>query len=301
MIRGFALGLFLLLPAWPAKALFRVGMEQTFGSLHFRETKVSAEAGEDIRLAPTFNSYRSDDSSGTYRTMSLGLNYRRDEWKWSAVGGLTPQTDKYSNKFFGGSLGWSVPGPPPKRVGDDEDEEFSRSGVEAGFLRIVHTDQTHSTTGSREGPFAESNPATDVVQTDVVGAMSVALPGFSSHLKAVVSGYGGGLGHISQTEARRIVPRGQDFLLRGFPSDTYVAGLELTSLAWGDPYVTLTREEFALNFPDDTSVEFGFETKVKGWSLDLSYEPDFRGGGESSRHYVTFGLARRFGGAASRR
>lgn len=102
MIKASLFAVFLAsMPAVPARAFVRAGVKQTLGSQKYAGTCFFGDIGRDFHVRPSYNQYRSDVSSGTYKTIAVRLGYDQDSWGVGFTGGGSPKVNNYSNRFFG--------------------------------------------------------------------------------------------------------------------------------------------------------------------------------------------------------
>ena len=92
---------FLASCAGSAHAFFYAGGRETIGNENYHGEYGYLDFGGRLHLRPTFNEYRDDLSSGTYRTISARLAFDESRWGLGATGGGTPVVNGYGNLFFG--------------------------------------------------------------------------------------------------------------------------------------------------------------------------------------------------------
>ena len=93
-----------------AAAGVSLGVDQTLGSDNYRGTKVKAslDLTDAIYVAPSFSTYRTDSSSGSFNTFVLRGGYETGPVALGAEAGVQPKTNGYKKSFVGADLTFSL-------------------------------------------------------------------------------------------------------------------------------------------------------------------------------------------------
>src|SRR3569832_1973602 len=93
-----------------ASAAVSVGADQTFGTHNYRGTKANAsiDLTDSIYITPTFSTYRTDDSSGSYYQGGLRVGYELGPMSLGLMGAFVPKNDGYKQNSFGADLTFSL-------------------------------------------------------------------------------------------------------------------------------------------------------------------------------------------------
>lgn len=279
--------------AAPARAAVSGGLKQTVGSQGYAGTKLYVDLGGDLHIRPSYSQYRSDTSSGTYKTISARLGYDKEHWGVGMTAGGSPKQNGYSNRIVGFDAMLALSPSLTKSRGGlgrrDNDTEGRGLRVElgGGVQHTAHREEVGVAGARRAGG------AVEIGQTDL--ELMAAAEAFLVRLDAsfVKSTYNKDLGELDARSGQITALAGLNSLISGFPAQSSSLRLETTWLPRVTPFVSYTRTAFKIAQPASDSVAVGASLRLKIVGLTASYERYDPGGGESIRNYYSFGASLR--------
>ncbi len=256
----------------PASAGVSAGVDQTFGSAHYRGTKVraSADLSETLYLSPSYSQYRSDYSSGTRRTVGARVGSDGDLWAWGLQGDHQAKVDGYQRSSFGGDLSYLL-------TPEGETFGWGLASLELGtaLTRTMHSDD-FAAAGPRMDGRRPPGPAR--VETFSVGQTDIGAFGTAKFRHATLAG-GLTKSHYDKTlnfgDARVIQAlelSGLDGVAQGFPDMSWDAKLTLRTIPFVRPYVSWARTTFRLGDPPSDGFGLGGVAEAGKYSLKASWE-----------------------------
>lgn len=289
-MKNIVFAFFLLFAAsgW-ASAFTDLNMNQRFGSGGYSQTDASVLWGGDtLSIRPKFSTWKSDTSSGTFKTYSLRADYSGKALKAGLEGGVQPKTDGYDKKYVGGDISVSF-----YPNGEDENSLYLRLDLGLAAMLTFHADEYQlATSGSSSGK-GHSGASTlrtkpfDLQQRDYT----------------VFAGAGVGMlelsGDYTKTNYNQtILPTdrgsqdlaisGLDHVTQGFLDNSWSAKLKLMAGAFR-PYVSYTSIRMLDLTDRELSYSAGLELKLKIIKLRASYELYKPGNGQDDSSYYGCG------------
>ena len=268
----------LLAGAPPAHAafFFKPYLKQTFGSRSYSGTSASVDLGDALHCKPAYDSYRSDASSGTFRTYSLDATYDREELSFTAMGGYTPTVDNYNSLYAGGRVA---------RGHDFKEGPIRGIDLSASLTQTVHTEtiKTPAVTAGNQSIPAQTGKG-HLQQTQLEGSVEVALRSLVLGLDVAKSVYDRDLPPLAARPARGVRLAGFDHMIEGFPDLSVVERIELD--AWPDlaPYVSYTYTSFK-TAAIAAAYAAGVDVFLSGLKLEASYQRYAQKGGADADYY----------------
>lgn len=304
--------LLLSLPGAAAETRWTGSLDQTYGSAGYAGGRARArlEVSREWTVQPSLSWYRSDDSGGTYKTLSLGAGY--DEGPWSAFveAGFSPRTAGYRKGFLygeglhsfyldGEDSGGGDPSEPDLDAPIDEEVfaglERVDLGAGAGFTRHVEAaDIPLLPDDHRGGRTRPSAPSRELVirQADLSAIAGAAFYGLELGLQATKSFYGDDLDAPGARSGRLAVLPGVSSLVQGFPKTSFNASLSADRLPVV-PFVSYTHTSFELGAPAADAYLLGVRGRWKALRGKLAYERYVQAGYDA-KDYVTAGVGLAF-------
>lgn len=287
----------LLLPAGPAQAFFfNSGVKQSVGTHNYSGTSLYADFGGDVHIRPSFTSYHSDDSSGTYKTISARLGYDTKLWGVGVTGGGTPRVNGYSNRFFGAdavvSLTPTGSGPVKRIKGSDQGggaargKGLARVDLGAGILHTTHTDEFQAG-GARRAR------SIDIGQTDLNASVGVSVLKNLISADVTKSFYNKDLSAVLARGARAQSVQGLSPVIQGFPKTSVNLRLEMSMLPLVTPYVGYTRTTFELSQPAANAYSVGGYVEFEILEVSASFQRYVQSG-RPDQNYYGLGASLRF-------
>lgn len=306
-----------VLCALPARADVSAGLDQTFGSGGYRGTKIKAtvDLGEQFYLSPVFSTYRSNTSSGTYRSIGLRAGYETGPLAVGVEGAVQPKTNGYKREEIGGDVTFSLtPGGSKhgRRMAGPSSggEETFGAGLAAvdlgaGLRLIRHSDDLQAaarTPGSGSGsghgsddprPAVRRTATATFNQTDfsVYGGLRFLVAEASAEITK--SRYSRNLDSINARESQFLELTGLDAIAQGFPDTSLNARLSWKSLPLVKPFATYTHTTFKLGSPSSNTYGVGAKAGFKMVTVKGSYERYVQSG-FTDQNYFTLGATLNF-------
>lgn len=311
-MNAFLLLLALTAGAAEAPIKWTGSLDQTYGSGGYAGGRARArlDVSRDWTVQPALSWYRSDDSGGTYKTLSLGAGYDADPWSVFVEAGFSPRTAGYRKGFLygeglhsfyfdGEDEGGGDPSEPDldEPVGEKALKGLERVDVGAGLGFTRHSEQTDipALPGDRHGgrprppaPAGELN----IRQTDLAAIAGAAFYGLELGLQATKSFYSDDLDSPGARSGRLATLPGVSSLVQGFPKASFNASLSADRLPVV-PFVSYTHTTFELGAPSADSVMLGARIKWKALRAKLAYERYAQSGADVKK-YATVGLGAAF-------
>jgi hypothetical protein len=292
-----------------ASAAVSVGADQTFGTLNYRGTKANAsiDLSDSLYLAPTFNTYRTDQSSGSLYQGGLRVGYEQGPISLGVSGAFVPKSDGYSQNSVGADLTLSLsPGHSkhghrmagPASEGNDT-FGYGLAGLDIGASanHITHKDDysAQGTSGQalREQGATFAKPFT-VGETDLsafAGAKFLITEVSGSVSKSV---YDKTLDNNHLRESPFMVMGEYSAIESGFPDSDYNVKVKWKTLPGIMPYASFTHTNFKLGSAPSNATEAGVTVGLDMLSVKGAYGHYTQSGFES-RNYFTLGASLNFG------
>lgn len=273
--------------AAPASAGVSFGLDQTLGSSNYRGTRAKAtlDLSDEIYVAPSFSTYRSDTSSGSFHTFGLRGGYETGPFAVGVEAGFQPKTNGYQKTYAGGDVTFSLtPGGSKhgrKMAGPSSEgsETFGAglAGVDVGgaVMHTRHADDLAASgltaMGRRRTAVARTSKLT-IGQTDV--SIFAGLRFLITELSAEVtkSVYDKNLDAANAREAQALSLSGFGATVQGFPDTSANVKLKWKTLPLVQPYLSYTRTKFKLGAQPSQAYEVGGTVGLKMLSVKASYQ-----------------------------
>ena len=282
--------------ATPAAASITPNLSLTSGSEGYRGSSLSLNWKTTIKeegplngwvfhLKPGSRSYRTDTSSGTFRTFSLEAGLENTFSHVNFTGSSSPEVNGYRNHAVGleGALHY-----PPRSEKEDHPVQVE---LTLGFLSTTHTDEfqvVRSTLTSKgRSPVRKRTNAINIQQNDGTVGIEFILHDWSLSAQATHSSYDQDLEAIQARSAQIESLAGLNTLVQGFPESSVTSRVECDALPLVSPYVSYTRTKFKLDAPEIKAVTVGATISIKKFDVEASYENDHQANGEPTLNYVT--------------
>jgi hypothetical protein len=306
-----------VLCALPARAGVTAGVDQTFGTAGYRRTKVRAsiDLGDAFYLAPSFSTYRTNTSSGSYRTIGLRAGYETGPLAFGAEVAIQPKTNGYKREEFGGDVTFSLtPGGSKhgrKMAGPSSGgEETFGAGlaavdVGAGLRFIRHSDEyqaaarvaTGGTSGSGSGRREQSLVPRAAVATfgqvdfSIFAGLRFLIA--EAAVELTKSRYDKNLDALNARESQALDLSGVESTVQGFPDTSANARLSWKSLPLVKPYVSYTHTTFKLGSAPSNAYEVGAKAGFNMVTVKAGYE-HYAQKGFSDQNFYTLGASLNF-------
>lgn len=297
MKRAFLLAALAAASQSPAHAFLKGGIEQTLGSRNYRGTYLYGDFGDAFHVKPSLNIYRSDTSSGTFKTFAARAAYDKTAWGVGATLGGTATTNDYSNRFIGfdGTL-TLTPGTGPKSRLTDKDRApagmgLARVDVGGGLKFIRHTDRLEAVPG--RGGVRRRPAAVSVNQTDVTLNAGAEVLMTAASVEITRSSYSRDLEAMAARATQTEQLSGVAAMVEGFPKTSSYLRFELNAFPMATPYVSFNRTTYMLSQAPSNAFAAGAYVGLQILELKLELERVTQSG-TSGRTYVTLGGAVRF-------
>ncbi len=297
--------------ATPGRAGVTAGVDETLGTAHYRSTKVKAsvDLGEEYYLSPSFSTYRSDNSSGSFSTIGLRGGYESGPLSLGADVAVQPKTNGYKREEFGADATFSLtPGGSKhghKMTGPSSGgEETFGSGlaavdIGAGLRFIRHSDDLQAPPGAAGLPPGPGRRAIARGKTITFGQTEFSVFGALRFLIAEASAelskshYDKSLDASNARESQFLQLTGVDSIVQGFPDTTANARLTWKSLPLIKPYASYTHTTFKLGSAPSNAYEFGAKAGLNMVTVKAGYERYVQKG-VASQNYYTLGASLNF-------
>ena len=295
--------------AAPASAAVSIGAEQTFGTLNYRGTKANAslDLTDSIYVAPTFSTYRTDQSSGSLYQGGLRLGYEEGPLSLGVSGAFVPKADGYSQNSVGADLtvslspghskhGHRMAGPASE---GNETFGYGLAGIDIGgsVNHITHKDDyaAQGTSGQalREqgGTFAKPFTVGETDLTVFAGAKFL-ITELSASLSQSI--YDKRLEGNGLRESPYLVLGEYSAIESGYPDSNYNLKAKWKMLPFVTPYVSFTHTNFKLGSSPSNALEIGGNVGLDMLNVKGAYG-HYSQNGFSSRDYFTLAASLNFG------
>lgn len=289
----------LAVSAGTARAGISAGVDQTFGSSHYRGTRFKAaiDLGRTAYIAPSYSFYSSDLTSATFRSMALRLGWEWGPMSFGVDGAFQPKTDGYRRTSIGADATLSLT-PGKSRNGRALAGPSSRgagafgaglAGIDVGaaVARISHADDIQTPPGSHGRRLPRTTELV-INQTDV--SIFAGLRFFAAEFsaEATKSRYDRDLGAVNAREAQYLELSGLGSIIQGFPDTSFNAQVKWKSLPLLKPFASYTRTTFVIESAPSTAYEVGARLGLNMVTLKASYQR-YRQKGFDDRNYYTLG------------
>jgi len=249
-----------------ANAYFDGGLNYTSGSNGYSGQDAYILVGFDnIWIKPEYSAYKSDNID-TYRKYSGRVGFEKSAYTLSFFAGLTPEVNKYENKFGGADITFSLTPPSgnKKRMAGPNSGYTSRSGngvtqidLGAGVNYIAHTNQ---------GKDLAQIDASFFAGAKILMAQISANYSFSSYDKTMTLANVGGLAMNEKVA-------GINSNLTGYPKSNVNVKVDLIGYPMLTPFISYTKTKFKLASTDDLNTyTFGAYIDLNMIGATVSYE-----------------------------
>lgn len=292
-----------------ASAAVSVGADQTFGTLNYRGTKANAsiDVTDSLYLTPSFATYRTDESSGSFYQGGLRIGYEEGPLSLGVSGAFVPKADGYSQNSVGADLTFSL-SPGHTKHGhrmagpasqSNETFGYGLAGVDIGgsVNHITHKDDFAALGPSgealREQGAAFAKPFT-VGETDLTafaGAKFLFTEISASVSKSV---YDKTLEGNGLRESPFMVMGEYSAIESGYPDSNYNVKVKWKTLPLITPYVSFTHTNFKLGALPSNATEAGVSVGLDMLNVKGAYG-HYGQTGFDSRNYFTLAASLNFG------
>jgi hypothetical protein len=292
-----------------ASAAISVGAQETLGTHNYRGTKANAsiDIGDSWYVTPTFSTYRTDDSSGSYYQGGLRVGYELGPLSLGVMGAFVPKNDGYKQNSVGADLTFSL-APGHTKHGhrmagpasqSNETYGYGLAGVDLGgsVMHVTHSDDyaANGTSGEalrRQGAL-RANRFT-VGETDL--AAFAGLKFLITEISASVSKslYDKNLDNNMVRESP-FMPLGEFSAVEaGFPESSYNGKVKWTMIPFVKPYVSFTHTNFKLGSKPSNATEAGVNVGLDMLNVKGAYG-HYSQSGFFARDYFSLGASLNFG------
>ncbi|HXT01364.1 MAG TPA: hypothetical protein VN915_11860 [Elusimicrobiota bacterium] len=293
----------------PASAAVSVGADQTFGTSNYRGTKANAsiDLSDSWYVSPTFSTYRTDNSSGSYYQGGLRVGYELGPLSLGLMGAFVPKNDGYRQNSVGADLTFSL-APGHTKHGhrmagpaseSNETYGYGLAGVDLGgsVVHVTHSDdfKANGTSGDalRQQGAPRANAFT-VGETDLTAFAGLKF--LITEISASVSKslYDKDLDNNRVRESP-FMPMGEFAAIEsGFPESSYNGKIKWTMLPFVKPYVSFTHTNFKLGSAPSNATEAGVNVGLDMLNVKGAYG-HYGQNGFTARNYFTLGASLNFG------
>jgi len=284
------------------------GIDQTLGSNNYRGTraKASLDLSDKISIAPSFSTYRSDTSSGSFNTFGLRGGYETGPVALGVEAGFQPKTNGYQKTYVGGDLTFSLtPGGSShgrKMAGPSSEGEQTfgsgLAGVDVGgaVMHTRHMDDysaAGATGADRRRATAVRSSRLTIGQTDLSAFAGLRFLIVEISAEATKSVYDKNLDAASAREAQALSLSGFGATVQGFPDTSANVKLKWKSLPLVKPYLSYTRTKFKLGAQPSDAYEAGGTVGLQMLSVKASYQR-YTQKGYADQNYFSVGAGLNF-------
>lgn len=291
------LPLVLLSLASPGRAFFfNSGLKQTTGNNNYSGTSGYAHFGGDIHFKPSFSTYHSDLSGGTFNTYALRAGYDMKLFGAGLTAGTTPKVNGYRNSFVGVDAAVSLTptgsGPIKRIKGADQGggaargKGLARVDVGAGLLHTSHRDDLNAAGARRASVFK-------LGQTDLSASVGVSFLRNLLSLDLTKSFYDKDLAAATDRGGRVQAVTGLTAVVQGFPKTSASARLEMSMVPVVTPFISYTRTTFELSQPSSNAYAVGGFVELAILEVGASYQRYVQAGA-ADQNYYGLGASLRF-------
>jgi len=294
--------------AVPASAGISVGAEQTFGTSNYRGTKANAslDITDSIYVTPTFATYRSDLSSGSYYQGGLRVGYEVGPLSLGLQGAVVPKTNGYKQNSVGADVTFSL-APGGTKHGhrmagpssqSNETFGYGLAGVDVGVAvnRITHSDDYFATGTSGSGLRAQGAArATRFMlgETDLTAFASAKFLITEVSASVSKSVYDKTLDGNMLRESPFLAFGEFSSIQSGYPESSYNAKIKWKTLPFVRPYVSYTHTNFKLGSAPSNATEIGGNVGLDMLNVKGAYG-HYSQNGFTSTNYFTLGASLNF-------
>ncbi len=287
---------------------FNGGAKGTAGTQSYFGSDWWAQLGKgDYSVKPMFSEYRSDTSSGTYKTVSARAAYDSKLFGAGLTLGGTPKVNGYSNGFVGVDAILSItPGlqGPTKRINSSSESAgpargkgVARIDLGGAIKHYAHRDDLQAAPGQagrRGGAFvARSGGQLRLGETDFTASGGVSILDALLSIDLTKSVYDKNLTNLNARALQNVRLSGLASTIQGFPDTNTAVRLELGMLPLLTPYVTYVHTKYKLAQPDSNGVTAGVYAELDIVELSGSYE-HLAQSGQPDENYYSLGASVRF-------
>jgi hypothetical protein len=295
--------------AAPAAAAVSIGADQTFGTVNYRGTKANAsiDLSDSLYLTPSFATYRTDLSSGSFYQGGLRVGYETGPLSFGVSGAFVPKTDGYSQNSVGADVTFSL-APGHTKHGhrmagpasqDNGSFGYGLAGIDVGgqVNHITHRD-AYSALGTSGAALRQQGNAfatpfsfgeTDL--TAFVGAKFLITEVSGSVSKSV---YDKTLDNNHLRESPFMALGEYSAIESGYPDSNYNVKVKWKTLPFVTPYVSFTHTNFKLGSAPSNAVEAGGTVGLDMLNVRGAYG-HYSQNGFTTRDYFTLGASFNFG------
>ena len=291
-----------------AAAGVTVGADQTFGTSNYRGTKanVSLDLTDALYIAPTFSTYRTDQSSGSYYQGGLRVGYEVEPFSFGLQGAFVPKANGYKQNSFGADVtlslapggtkhGHRMAGPASQ---SNETFGYGLAGVDVGASvnRITHSDDFAAAGTSGDPIRQQGKPRATrftVGETDLTafaGAKFLITEVSASVSKSV---YDKTLDNNQVRESPFLALGEFAAVEAGFPDSNYNLKIKWKTLPFVRPYVSYTHTNFKLGSAPSNATEIGGTVGLDMLNVKGAYGR-YSQNGFAARNYFTLGVSLNF-------
>lgn len=281
-----------VLCALPASAENDAGLDLTFGSAHYFGAKLrgTLELKNDVYVAPSVQTYRSDVVGGTYRNFAVRAGQDRRPLSWSGDLSYLPKTNGYSRAGFGGDATYEL---LPNKDGDSSAE---KAEIGAAFEHLEHYDDSlpaGSTPQGRRGRGAPRTSRLAIGQNDLSALAGASASELALDGRVTKSLYSANLDAANARVAQALALPGFGPVVQGFPDTSENLKLRWRGKTLIRPYVSYTHTTFKLAQTASNAYELGASSYFDKFSLKAAYERYLQSG-FSDQNFVTIGATAYF-------
>lgn len=295
--------------AAPAAAAISVGADQTFGTQNYRGTKANAsiDVTDSLYIAPTFATYRTDNSSGSLYQGGLRIGYEAGPLSLGVTGAFVPKNDGYKQNSVGADFTFFL-SPGGSRHGRRTAEPaplaidtygYGLDGIEIGgsINHVTHSDdyEANGTSGDalRQQGALRANRFT-VGETDLQAFAGLQFMVTEISASVSKSVYDKSLDNNLVRESPFMPMGGFSAIEAGFPDSNYHIKAKWVMLPFVKPYVSFTHTNFKLGSAPSNATELGVNVGLDMLNLKGAYG-HYGQNGFTSRNYFTLGASLNFG------
>ena len=295
----------------PADAFFvKPVLKQTRGSRHYVSSTGSVDFGtDDLHFKPSVTGFRSDDSTGTFKTYEARATYAVGKYEVALTGGFSPRVNGYANRFLGleGSTSFEFEKGAPDRPAENEarDEKtepskrkfaISRVDLSGGITKTEHSDEFSGTINKKgQLVLVRSTTSTlDVGQTDFEGTIGIDITAARLEADLTKSVYNKDIARVGARAAQVTQLSGLTSTVQGFPDLNANARVDLQLFEAATPWFSYTYTTYKVQQPNSRAGAVGVDAvPVDGLSLTASFQRVVQAG-QPTKDYVTLQAGYRF-------
>ncbi|MEA3307324.1 MAG: hypothetical protein U9Q34_06030 [Elusimicrobiota bacterium] len=254
-----------------AVAYFDGGASATTGEDGYSGGKVFLIVGSDnMWLKPALDYYKSDNSTGTYKTYSLRAGYDKNLYSVAGGFGKTPEVGGYENTYVEGDITFTLTsnGSRKGRLAGPQSSHGASGGK--GLTRIdiggaaKHIMHKYCASGS-------SLDSRDINQTDLSAFAGLKFLKTRLSINYTASSYDKTLS-ATDRQPQAVNITGLTFIGQGLPKSSVNMKLAWSNMPFVAPYVSYTKTKFELSQKDSKSYVLGANIDLTMLDLNASYE-----------------------------